>query len=326
MAAFSTYDDVGNMATLGVGSAIPANMGFLAPNTYWVQPLGITEQPLSGTATAVQDAQTATASGAETLSGAAAAVQAAQTIAATAAEIFSGTAQAVQSAQTASAAGSETISGTGTGAQSAQTASAAGSETISGAAAPAQSAQTAAALGAEVMAGTAAAVQAAQSVDAAGTSIGIVISGTAAPVQDAQTAAAAGIQIPATTGTASAVQDAQTVAATGATFIPVVGESFVAGDRGVAIVVEFGGLSASGGTVTLYALPAIPPGRQRAAYGTAQPIGPVVVAANGLTGTYTTTGFDFPSGGNWLFQARVFKPSEQAFMSGPRQFYIYPHL
>lgn len=73
-----------------------------------------------------------------------------------------------------------------------------------------------------------------------------------------------------------------------------------AGDVGVQIVCNAGGYNLTGATCTLLAAPG-PPERP----GTAETFGPMTVSGDGSTATYTTTGTDFVSGGNWNLQLRV---------------------
>lgn len=96
-----------------------------------------------------------------------------------------------------------------------------------------------------------------------------------------------------------------------------------AGDKGVAIVIDFGGyIAPAGSTATLYASPGSAP----------NPIGPkltltpVVIVADGLTGRYVTTGNDFLEGGPWQLQANVLEPSGNSFASPWGEIYINPLL
>lgn len=94
------------------------------------------------------------------------------------------------------------------------------------------------------------------------------------------------------------------------------------GDKGVAIVVDAGGFNMSGATATLLAAP----GTNPATVGTALRLTPVVIASDGLTATYTTTGADFLEGGPWQLQLEVATVAGQDLASRPGQIYVYPLL
>ena len=101
-----------------------------------------------------------------------------------------------------------------------------------------------------------------------------------------------------------------------------------AGDKGVQIIVNAGGYDLTGSTCALLvapnpagaAFPTVPPP------GVAVTLTPMTVAPNGLTATYTTTGTDFPSGGEWSAQLEVTTSGGESFTSPPGSFYIYPRL
>ncbi len=93
------------------------------------------------------------------------------------------------------------------------------------------------------------------------------------------------------------------------------------GDKGVTIVVDAGGYAMSG-IATLIAAP----GASATTIGAAERLGPCVIAPDGLTAVYTTSGSDFLIGGPWQLQLEVSTSVGQVFTSQPAPIYIYPLL
>lgn len=92
------------------------------------------------------------------------------------------------------------------------------------------------------------------------------------------------------------------------------------GDVGIAIVLGSGGYVMTGGTAVLIAAPG------RVYPGPPIRLTPLVIAADGLTAVYTTTGKDFLIGGWWQFQLEVTSGSGQVYTSSPSLVYISPQL
>ena len=92
------------------------------------------------------------------------------------------------------------------------------------------------------------------------------------------------------------------------------------GDRGVTLIINAGGYDMTENTVNLLAAPG------RLILGNGVTLGPLTVAANGLTATYETTGTDFIQGGPWELQLVVEPPDGNLFTSAPGSIYVFPRL